>query len=620
MSSATCEAQKLSPRQQHTYFKKLYQKAWDDSITKVSYVFEKLPAHKGKLAVAAKNNIFFAEPDKLNIFCNDDDTTQLIKMGYKYTSVANNVYQIKINNDLLNERAVLQKIFGFKKVIFCYYAYTSACVSFNDPQVWPQGIRQNWLSDVRWLSAGITIAPTHDIDSVQSWKNMHIASTVANPTIVVNIVDGGFDVTNPEFQNRVIWKFNHTNNTPNTTATNHGTSVASLAVATANNGYGGVGMYDGPIRSFQISSDGITIFTTNGYKALDSLISLCQQYPSQRQITNFSFGSGDDPIFYSKLQILYNFGNRKINFFQAATGNSGSSVIAWPALWPECTAWGATNSTRDKPIWPSSNRGVDMIDHGYVNDGQNVYAMQANGSFAAVNGTSFAAPLGTGTVTNLVAQDTSRSNDDVRAILDEGALDLGTLGPDSTYGKGWAQTGRSLTVAVLHHMPNVFDASLTNSFLLVPKYYNGVKTSNEKLFINNSISSLVPSYNLDSQAVFLLTFTNNNGFVNGIDSIRYEFTTLDGCVTKISKIFTLSNVLSSTIYTFNGNGNWSIASNWLGNSIPPTTVSGSIEIVISPSSGGECVLDVNQTVSNGAKLTVQTGKQFRVTGNLNLHQ
>lgn len=34
-----------------------------------------------------------------------------------------------------------------------------------------------------------------------------------------------------------------------------------------------------------------------------------------------------------------------------------------------------------------------MIDHGYVSDGQNVWAMQANGTFAAVNGTSAATPI-----------------------------------------------------------------------------------------------------------------------------------------------------------------------------------------------------------------------------------
>lgn len=61
--------------------------------------------------------------------------------------------------------------------------------------------------------------------------------------------------------------------------------------------------------------------------------------------------------------------------------------------------------------------------------------MQANQSISTVNGTSFSTPLGTGAIAWIVSQDTSRTNADVRAILDEGAKDLGTPGPDNIYGK-----------------------------------------------------------------------------------------------------------------------------------------------------------------------------------------
>ena len=73
-----------------------------------------------------------------------------------------------------------------------------------------------------------------------------------------------------------------------------------------------------------------------------------------------------------------------------------------------------------------------------------------------------------------------------------------------------------------------------------------------------------------------------------------------------------------TTYTFIGDGNWSIASNWLNNSIPPSTLVNNAEIIINPISSGECILDINQMISLGAKLTVQTGKKFRVIGNLNI--
>lgn len=69
-------------------------------------------------------------------------------------------------------------------------------------------------------------------------------------------------------------------------------------------------------------------------------------------------------------------------------------------------------------------------------------------------------------------------------------------------------------------------------------------------------------------------------------------------------------------YTFTGNGNWNIASNWNNNTIPPAVLPAGSEILINPIAGGECILNVSQTVSNGAKITVISGKKLTIPGNL----
>ena len=71
-----------------------------------------------------------------------------------------------------------------------------------------------------------------------------------------------------------------------------------------------------------------------------------------------------------------------------------------------------------------------------------------------------------------------------------------------------------------------------------------------------------------------------------------------------------------TIYTFTGNGNWSDASNWSNNLVPPATLSPNSEIKIDPVAGGQCVLNISYTVSSAGKLTVMSGKKFVVQGNL----
>lgn len=72
---------------------------------------------------------------------------------------------------------------------------------------------------------------------------------------------------------------------------------------------------------------------------------------------------------------------------------------------------------------------------------------------------------------------------------------------------------------------------------------------------------------------------------------------------------------SGTTYTFTGNGNWSVASNWSNNSKPPASLNAGDKIIINPAEGF-CTLDVAYTVSAGAELTVSAGKILKVNGNL----
>lgn len=74
----------------------------------------------------------------------------------------------------------------------------------------------------------------------------------------------------------------------------------------------------------------------------------------------------------------------------------------------------------------------------------------------------------------------------------------------------------------------------------------------------------------------------------------------------------------ATTYTFNGNGNWSDAANWLLGKIPPATLPSGSSILVSPKMGGECVANVNQVIAQGAKLVVAEGKRIRIPLNLTI--
>jgi hypothetical protein len=103
----------------------------------------------------------------------------------------------------------------------------------------------------------------------------------------------------------------------------------------------------------------------------------------------------------------------------------------------------------------------------------------------------------------------------------------------------------------------------------------------------------------------------------GKHAIRFQFKDSRG---QWSTVTTDSiTVQAFTQYTFTGNGNWSVASNWANNAIPPATVPDGREVIIDHTEGGECVMDVPVIMAPGSKLTVKPGKKLRIVGNL-IHQ
>jgi hypothetical protein len=79
-------------------------------------------------------------------------------------------------------------------------------------------------------------------------------------------------------------------------------------------------------------------------------------------------------------------------------------------------------------------------------------------------------------------------------------------------------------------------------------------------------------------------------------------------------------VRAKNTYTFIGNGNWSDANNWLENKIPPSILPSGNYIYIEPADGGQCILDITQTIQIGAKINVNSNKKLIIPGVLNIQQ
>ncbi|HEX8314315.1 MAG TPA: peptidoglycan DD-metalloendopeptidase family protein [Flavisolibacter sp.] len=71
--------------------------------------------------------------------------------------------------------------------------------------------------------------------------------------------------------------------------------------------------------------------------------------------------------------------------------------------------------------------------------------------------------------------------------------------------------------------------------------------------------------------------------------------------------------VNTTGYSFIGNGNWNMATNWANEALPPAVLPAGNHIIINPVEGGECVLTTPQTIIAGAVLRVYNGKTLRTT-------
>ncbi len=124
---------------------------------------------------------------------------------------------------------------------------------------------------------------------------------------------------------------------------------------------------------------------------------------------------------------------------------------------------------------------------------------------------------------------------------------------------------------------------------------------------------------LNPSIVTFNSFTDNNPLLssNNIYMIRAVKSEVSpsGIYQNMSEGIFVSALINNT-FLFNGNGNWSNSVNWNNNMIPPSILPAGFNIIIDPSPGGQCILDITQHVSNTAFLTVKTGKVFLIPGSL----
>jgi subtilisin family serine protease len=164
-------------------------------------------------------------------------------------------------------------------------------------------------------------------------------------------------------------------------------------------------------------ANGITYAADNGARVINMSLGATQGSATLQAAVEYAWGKG--------LVVV------------AAAGNDGAEELFYPAAYAQAIAVASTNVDDYKSCY--SNYGNNFIS--VAAPGELIYSTtpqdsSGNDTYKTISGTSMASPHVAGLAGLLFSQDTTRTNSQVRALIESTTEDLGPLGSDAYFGSG----------------------------------------------------------------------------------------------------------------------------------------------------------------------------------------
>ena len=269
--------------------------------------------------------------------------------------------------------------------------------------------------------------------------------TQSDRTVGVAVIDTGVKVDHEDLAGTIIPDsyYDATGTGQTGDAYNHGTHVAGIIAAEANNGLGIAGVsYNAQIIPICTGYyDGASYVMNTAYvcNAYDYLF---QQMPGEEitraqaynlKVINISLGGyNEDPLLKTKIDQAYAAGVLTV----CAAGNDGLDSPVYPGSYDDCLNVASLSQGTGilQDIRSTSSNYGDTID--VSAPGVSIYSTVNNGGYAMMSGTSMASPYVAGVAALLFAADPSATVDDVMQTIKDTAADRGDPGWDPYYGYG----------------------------------------------------------------------------------------------------------------------------------------------------------------------------------------
>jgi len=278
-----------------------------------------------------------------------------------------------------------------------------------------------------------------DSNAPQAWDD---SQGFGQPDVIIAIIDSGVNYNHADLNDNCVTGFDYGSNDNNPIDSyGHGSQCAGVAAAETNNGTGIAGVAGGckimPLKAMNNSGDltftAITNCITHAADNGAHVISLSLGIENNTE-------EGDYPSCDAALNYAYNAG---ITIF-AATANSNTSSIAYPANHPTVISVGAASPTgqrksttsSDGEYWWGSNYGVNIQDDPKAVDIMAATILPAttvSGGYSDdFNGTSCATPYAAGVAALIISKAPGITPAEVRQAIVSSATDMTIDG-----GAGW---------------------------------------------------------------------------------------------------------------------------------------------------------------------------------------
>jgi len=319
----------------------------------------------------------------------------------------------------------------------------------------PENQMEEKISELRNLSGVGLVEPDYPVQALDTFPNdpsfpsQYGLTAIRAPqgwdistgsaSVTIAILDSGVDLTHLDLAGKILQGYDFVNN-DNVPFDDygHGTHVTGIAAALGNNGLGVAGVSWGarilPVKVLDGSGNG----TFSGVAA--GIIWATDQ---GAQIINMSLGGTG---FSQILQDAVSYADSRGVLMIAASGNSGSNFVFYPAHFSQVMAVAATDASNQRTSF--SNYGAEVE---IAAPGVNIISLWPGG-YNTLSGTSMAAPYVSGLAAVLFGYENNAAT--IRNDLKASALDIPPAGFDIYTGAGLIQMDVALGLVVSDPAPN----------------------------------------------------------------------------------------------------------------------------------------------------------------------